>query len=366
MSNSAIQLQPGEAGDAGAPAGRNRLINGQFDIWQRTLVFPPPAGSFSGQVGIASDRWSWQAVSDGGTFNLADVGMARGDWADPGDPETFGIDGDPKHFMRFQSTLTGSGGGAATNLVQRIERVEHFNGRQATLSFWARTESGTGIIAVSLLQFFGSGGSGNVTLPANVNVDLTTTWTYYTITFVIPSIAGEIVAGGNDSLRVRFHNHIDTAIATAQGFVSAIAFTDVLNLTNVQLELGPDASSYETQDEETVFGQVQRYYQQSYEEGVPAGSVSAAGQATWEANGITGERSQNLPTTMRVGPSVSLFDYLAGTPGRADRITGAPNAFTTITVTSSHKRGFTWDYGFVTDATDFNTYYHHFTADAEL
>ncbi len=368
MSNSAIQLQPGEDGARGAPSERNKVMNGQFTYWQRGLVFPPPLVTFDGSQGIIADRWSWQATFNGGTFNLiTDLGMARGDWVDPGDPASFGIDGDPKHFMRYQSTLTGSSGGAASNLVQRIERVEHFNGRQATLSFWARVEPPglPGTIGISLLQFFGTGGSLPLPIPAPVDVALTNVWTYYTITFDIPSVIGKTLASNNDSLRVRFHNHIDAPIATIQGFVGPIAFTDILNLTNVQLELGPDATSYETQAEETVFGQVQRYYQQSYEESVPSGTPSAAGRVNWEANGGTGERSQNLPTTMRVAPSVSLFGFVNGVSGIADKTQGAAGT-TIITTTSSSKRGFTWDYGFSGNAVDNFIYAHQFTADAEL
>lgn len=307
---------------------RNKVMNGQFDIWQRTLLLPPPlVAPVSGLVGLASDRWSWQATSGGGTFNLADVGMARGDWADPGDPETFGIDGDPRHFMRWQSALAGTDGSAASNLVQRIERVEHFNGRQATLSFWARTESGTGTIAVSLLQFFGAGGSPPVTLPASVDIFLTTTWTYYTLTFAIPVIAGKTVAGGNDSLRVRFHNHIDAPIATALGFVGPIAFTDVLNLTNVQLEIGTDASPYETQDEETVLGACQRYYSKSYIQSIFAGAGTAItperrGEiyVDSDSNG-SGAVSFTYPQTMRNAPTVSLCST-AGVPFQAFDIIG--------------------------------------------
>ncbi len=371
MTNSAIQLQPGEDGARGAPSVRNKVMNGQFDVWQRTLSFPPPPGSPAGGIGIAADRWSWQSTPDGGTFDLGDVGMARGDGADPGDPSTFGIDGDPRHFMRFQSDLTGTSGNAATNLVQRIERVEHFNGEQATLSFWARTEGlegPTGTIAVSLLQFFGSGGSLPVTIPADVDITLTTTWTYYTLTFDVLSIAGKTVASNNDSLRVRFHNHIDAAIATSLGFVGPIAFKDVLNITNVQLELGPNASSYEIQNENTVLGACQRYYSKSYDQGVFAGagtpgSPERGGEQYLEANGTGGTVNVRYPVTMRAIPSITLFGP-DGTPTQAFDVIGF---VTGLSLSIIGEASASVIYGIVgVPAVDGLSYSYHYTADSEL
>lgn len=352
MNNSAIQLQPGEDGAGGAPSGRNKLINGQFLIWQRGLVLPPPlVAPVGGQVGFASDRWSWQATSGGGTFNLADLGMARGDWADPGDPESFGIDGDPKHFMRFQSSLTGTDGSAATNLVQRIERVEHFNGRQATLSFWARTEglvSPTGTIAVSILQFFGAGGSTPVTLPASVDIFLTTTWTYYTLTFDIPSVAGKTLAGSNDSLRVRFHNHIDAPIATLFGFVGPIAFTDVLNITNIQFELGTEASPFENRFDSEELALCQRYFNKNQDIDTVPSAVDGPGRIIFNTAFALGNETVFYPNHMRAIPTLVFFN--TGVTGSLSSVTNIGEASAAVIFVSAPFAAWTFNY----------------TADAEL
>lgn len=339
MTNSAIQLQPGEDGARGAPSGRNRIINGQFLLWQRQTSLAAPVGPFVGSIGFAADRWRWETDTDGGTFNPAELGMARGDWADPGDPKSFGIDRDPLHFMRFEATLSGSSGSAANQCVQRIERVDWLNDDQATLSFWARTEVGTGTIAISLQQFFGSGGSSPVTLPASVNVDLTTTWTYYTIIFDIPSILGKTIAGGNDSLRVRFHNYIDATIATLFGFVSPINFPSpgILNLTNIQLEFGSEASSYENRSNSDELILCQRYYQKTSNQSVDPPLTTFSGNlgiGRSGSGGITAYSSVGFPVVMRVPPTATI-ETIISAGGGLEVVTPTDNGITIVKTTSN-------------------------------
>ncbi len=237
MANSAIQSQPIEVDPVVVPGSlRNKIINGQFDIWQRTISFPAPAFPILGLVGFAADHWQWQAATDGGIMNGS--GMTRQTFA-PGQPD---VPDNPTYFMRWEMTgIAGSSGNAGSNLVQRIESVRTLSGKTATLSFWMRGDI-SGTIAMSLLQWPGGGGTA---FPAPVSIALLPTnfivtagtWTFHRVTLDIPSISGFVIgASNNDGLYLRFHNLVEPALATNQGYPTPISYTGLLDLANVQIE----------------------------------------------------------------------------------------------------------------------------------
>ncbi len=295
MANSAALLKSFIGSVDEAVGGlRNKLINGRFDIWQRTTSFPAAAiGPFNGLVGFASDRWQWQANTDGGVLNGA--GMTR-ELFPPGQPD---VPENPTYFMRWQLTsITGSGGSAASNLVQRIESVRTLSGQIATLSFWMRGDVG-GTVATSFLQFPGSLGTpaANAILPTNFTVTANT-WTFHTLTFQVPSIAGFVIgAAGNDGLYVRFHNHVDASIATNQGFPTPISYTGFLDIANVQLEAGDiDDPIFEVRDLGFELQLCQRYYEEGHRD------ESNFGKAT-----LTNEMWINYKVEKRIPPTVNFI-----------------------------------------------------------
>ncbi len=260
MNNSAIQLQPGEDGERGVPAQRNRLINGQFSIWQRTTSFPAPVVPILGLVGYSADRWQWQAATDGAV--MLGSGMTRQTF-DPGQSE---VPDNPIYFMRWEMTgMSIPTVFAASNLVQRIESVRTLSGKTATLSFWMRGDI-NGTIAMSLLQWPGSGGtvpSGPPAslLPTNFTVTANT-WTFHRLTLDIPSIIGFVLGPNNDDgLYLRFHNLIDANIATQQGFPTQISYAGQLDFANVQLEESDIAvPEFEHRPIEIELSLCQRYF----------------------------------------------------------------------------------------------------------
>ena len=275
MSNSAIQSQPLEVDPVFVPGSlRNKLINGQFDIWQRTTSFPAPAVPVLGLVGFAADRWQWQADTDGGVLNGS--GMTQQPFA-PGQTD---VPENPTYFMRWEQTgITGSGGAAASNLVQRIESVSTFAGKTATLSFWMRGDIG-GTIAMSLLQVPGVGGSPVpfALLPTNFTVTANT-WTFHRLVVEIPSISGFVI-GANNSLYLRFHNQVDAPIAISQGFPTPISYTGLLDFANIQFEEDDNpAPEFEVRPEALELSLCERYYEVAIRDESTHG-VSSAGLQT--------------------------------------------------------------------------------------
>jgi len=144
-------------------AGKNKIINGDFSIWQR--------GTSLATYGYLADRF-W------GDTN-ATVTQSRQTFT-PGTAPVAGYEG--AYFYR----LAKSAGGSYVSLQQRIEDVRTFAGQTITLSFWAKIDSGTQSVGTAFEQNFGSGGSSGVYTYGS-NVTLTTTWTRYSVTVTLPS-----------------------------------------------------------------------------------------------------------------------------------------------------------------------------------
>lgn len=155
---------------------RNKIINGDFDIWQRG------PGPFAGTA-YTADRW---LIGVGGGGDV--VSTSRQSFS-PGQTE---VPGNPKHFLRFSRTTTGS---ATSFINQRIEDVRTLAGRLVTYTFWARANKALSV-GVGYFQHFGSGGSATVdAYPETISVG--TTWAKYSVTMTWPSVSGKTIGDGS-------------------------------------------------------------------------------------------------------------------------------------------------------------------------
>jgi hypothetical protein len=192
-------------------AGKNKIINGDFGIWQRGTSFTNPATQ-----AYTTDRFYINRNASTGTVSRQTF--------TPGSAPVAGYEG--QYFFRWAQT----GSGANTNAIgQPIENVQTFAGQVITLSFWAKAN-----VAITLnpifYQVFGSGGSGTASQAAG-GATLTSNWTRYTQTITLASIAGKTI-GTNSGLYLEFQ------------FTSATT-TDI-DLWGVQLEYGAVATAFQT------------------------------------------------------------------------------------------------------------------------
>jgi hypothetical protein len=155
---------------------RNKIINGDFDIWQRAT---------SQTVGGYGSADRWRVSGSIGAATILQQTFTNGQTDVPGNP---------KHFLRWSQT--GNPGGAVS-LVQRIEDVRTLAGKLVTLTFWAKVASGTQTIKPQLFQIFGTGGSSGVAIDGS-DVVLNTAWQKVSQTFTLPSISGKVIGGSND------------------------------------------------------------------------------------------------------------------------------------------------------------------------
>ena len=260
------------------PAGRNKIINGDFSINQRNLVSDAVGG-------YGFDRW--QMAPSGGTATQTAQAFTLGT------APVAGYEG--KNFLRMTTTV----GNDFCRMTQGVESVRTFAGQTVILSFWAKgtNPSSPGYLAVNLQQIFGTGGSpsANVTL-TDQNFVLTANWARYSFTFDLPSIAGKTLGtSGND--------RVDVNIGQL-GSTATNAWT--LDLWGVQLEAastGSTASPFQTASG-SIGGELalcQRYY-------VRFNASTSGPYAVFAPSGITSSTTQsinytNLPVELRTYPS---------------------------------------------------------------
>jgi hypothetical protein len=274
-------------------AGKNKIINGDFNIWQRGTSINVGAASY----GYGADRWG-SYVGGGG----AAVTMSRQSFT-PGTAPVVGYEGN--FFLRYNRTTTGN---SDSYLYQRIENVTTFAGQTVTVSFWAKAGSavsfGTGDIYFE--QDFGTGGSSAVLTSANTSTQaITTSWTRYSFTVAIPSISGKTI-GTNSHFGFVFE--FPTSMST-------LAF----DLWGVQVEAGSVATAFQTATG-TIQGELaacQRYFQKTNNQSeAPATAptstpINAINASTTLVVGVP-----PFKVSMRTAPTVTLYSPVTGTSGR--------------------------------------------------
>ena len=249
-------------------AGKNKIINGDFGVWQRGTSFTNPA-----DASYTADRF--EIRQDGnGTKIISQQTFT------PGTAPVAGYEG--QYFYRWNDSVAGT---TQTFKVvsQKIEDVRTLAGQTATISFWAKADA-TRTVTYYLMQVFGSGGSGDVTMGSNTAV-LSTSWQRFTVTVAVPSIAGKTIGTGSN-LRLRF----DLPLNVAQ----------TIDFWGVQVEAASSASNFQTATgtKQGELAACQRYYIR--QGGDKAFQTMAWGQA-FSTTSVTA--TMTLPVKMRVAPT---------------------------------------------------------------
>jgi hypothetical protein len=213
-------------------AGKNKIINGNFGVWQRGTTFTSIAdGAYS------ADRYIT-------AFNGTGVRSITQQTFTPATAPVAGYEG--QYFLRIDQTTAGTGA-SANRFSQRIEDVRTFAGQTATFSFWAKAASAITLPSLGIVQNFGSGGSAGVGTNVTSSIAITTSWQRFSYTLAVPSISGKTV-GTSSYLEVRFELPINS--------------TFTFDIWGVQAEYGSKATPFQTATG-TIQGELaacQRYY----------------------------------------------------------------------------------------------------------
>jgi hypothetical protein len=155
-------------------AGKNKIINGNFGVWQRGT-------SFSTDGAYTSDRF---IVDSNATFTATQQTFT------PGAAPVAGYE------SQFYLQIAKSAGGTYCDAKQRIEDVRTFAGQTITLSAYMKVSSGTASVEPYYNQVFGTGGSAAVSATVTAQT-ITTSWVRYSFTFAIPSVSGKTIGAGS-------------------------------------------------------------------------------------------------------------------------------------------------------------------------
>jgi hypothetical protein len=322
-------------------ANKNKILNGDFGIWQRGTSITLPTGTET----YTADRFLAQSNHSAGTATATQQTFT------PGTAPVAGYEG-----TFFERLTAGSAGSPSAYLdfSQRIEDVRTFAGQTITLSFWAKASVST-LINPLIRQNFGSGGSANVNSSPSSQT-ATTSWVRYSFTLAVPSISGKTI-GTSSYLQVYLFNGYYTNNQT-------------IDIWGVQVEAGSVATAFQTATG-TIQGELaacQRYYEKSYAQGTaPATASSTANSELFMAlvalSGTNLRQMSRFRVTKRTAPTVTLYSSNSGTTGKWYN-----EGLTTDVAASAYNIG---DIGFqsyqtagTTNAT--NVLLWHYTADAEL
>jgi len=257
-------------------AGKNSVINGAFDYWQRGTTFTNPANDT-----YTADRWI--AFHDGtsATRTVSQQALA---------PATI-TNFDSRYFLRYAVSAAGSSN-TYQRLGTKIENVQNLTGT-ITVSFWAKADTNR-TVGFQLDQYYGSGGSSaTVGLSLSGMANVTTSWQRFTASGTMASISGKTIG--------------DSSYVYAY-FAFPPNSTLTVDIAGVQIEQGSVATGF-TRAAGTLAGELaacQRYY------------VRYGGLAVYQilgggtANGTTQADIQvPLPVSMRVLPTSLEFSTLA-------------------------------------------------------
>jgi hypothetical protein len=227
--------------NASAGAGtvtRNILLNGAMEISQR---FVTTSQNIAGTKAYTVDRWqgSSGAASSGDFVQLSSIGLNQYQYA-----------------LRAQRTA----GNTATTTIQVAQSLEtadsyQMQGQTVTLSFYARAGANYSAASNALVAtlYTGTGTDQNVltgytgsAASVTQTLNLTNSWARYSVTGTIPTTATEV------------------GVVFTMTPVGTAGAADYFDLTGVQLELSPSASSFDFRAFVETYYRCQRYYQKTF------------------------------------------------------------------------------------------------------
>ena len=257
---------------------RNKIINGNFDVWQRGT-------SFSAS-GYGADRW--RSFYTGGTttaYTQQSFTLGQTD-----------VPNNPRYYARLVVT-SDSSADARASFNQKIEGVHTFAGQTVTVSFWAKADASKDLL-VELLQYFGTGGSpSSFVIATPQKFAISSTWTKYTKTFSVPSITGKTLGtDNNDYLDLAFW--IDAGSDYNSRTLSLGNQSGTFEFSQIQIEQGSKATDFEMKPLGETIQDCKRYY-------VHLLRVGGAGYATGSGQTARAMTTCTYPVAMRAIPTIT-------------------------------------------------------------
>jgi hypothetical protein len=228
---------------------KNWIINGNFDVWQRGVT------STTASVYLA-DRWKSGSVVT--SYSRQSSSPPTGS----------------RYYGQFITNASG------VLLQQRLESGDaaSLSSQTATISFWAKANSGSPTLTPIINTATASDNFSSVNACASScpsAVTLSTTWTQYSTSFVVPS-------GATNGLEIQFSG---SGAAT-------------YSLAQVQLEMGAFKNPFVFESQTEIINKCTRYYTKS--------NFDAEGILVTNSGSQVNRINVFFPGLMRAAPTVSL------------------------------------------------------------
>ena len=289
----ATTITPAQIANSTFLANRNRIINGNFDVWQRGTSFAAVTAT-----GYQADRWEVQPAA-GCTMTISRQAFTAGQTDVPYEPS---------YFLRADITTAGS---ANSEISQKIEDVRTFAGQTVVASFYAKSTAGTQTLNCRFHQDFGSGGSTRVTTGISAKV-LSSSWQKFSFTLTLGSLTGKTI-GTSSYLAFNFY------------WDNSSTSNDV-DLAQVQVEAGSVATPFERKTDAQELRASQRYYERQVA-GMPygpfgTGYVESTSTAYIYVTYMTEKRANpSFGTSVGTFP-LRIVNYNQGNPVASGAING--------------------------------------------
>lgn len=329
----------------------NRVINGAFDFWQRGTNFD--TGTY---LGYTADRWVLSRV--GGNASIARGTFPLG--------TTFGSN-NPVFYLTY-GVANQSAVSDVSYFEQRIEDVRNYAGQTITVMGWARRIFGSGNISLSMIQYFGTGGSPSTAVQASNAqiISLTTSWQPFALTFTMPSVSGKTLGtNGDHAVYLRIFGSAGSNFNSQSGNLGIQTIS--ADLWGIHIRPGTHTTAsvgfYKEPELAQELIRCQRYYEKSYEIATAPATATAVGATEYYHPGSAsgaGLLSFEFKVTKRVAPTLTVYSP-SGAGGAMRDV--SVTADRTVTIRTSNIRSAS-----IISAVATNNAIHqaHFTADAEL
>lgn len=283
---------------------RNKIINGNFDVWQRGTALASGTGDR-----FLADRWLNSSIGSTYTASRQTTTLTE-----------------PFLASAFQRLVVTSVANAANfaNIQHRIESVITGAGKTLTLSFWAKADANKPA-SVEFIQYFGTGGSPSASVLGLgvTKINLTSSWQKFTVSVALPSIVGKTIGtAGNDFLGLALWCDAGSNFNSRTSNLGQQSGT--FDLASVMIVEGESSGDFELAGG-SLAGELflsQRYFEKSYDLAVAPGSNITVGTYV-QGQFISGQGGQiiagnlNCRVAKRAIPTWTYYDRL----GNSNRVT---------------------------------------------
>jgi len=313
---------------------KNYVINGNFDIWQRGILF-----NSNSSITFCADRWQYKHDATGsGTVERNEFAVDQNE-----------VPNNPRYFLRHNQ-ITAPTTSSLWFLRYYVEDVRSLAGKNVTLSFYIKADKN---IAASCL-FRNSFGNSNYSNITQSNFNITTSWQKIVLNNSYPVIPAGMTIESNSSNQFIFEIPADVC---------------VIDIAQVQLEEGNIASNFQYRPIKEEISLCHRYYQKTFlPEIAPANNAGLSNSLCVRSVSNSGNSNLSVmwefSTKMRATPSITRYNPGSGTSGywftnddNTSIQSGIESNSGTDRVTIQHTAA---------SANPYKDYYIHATADAEL